>query len=277
MNNNIMKQLQQLIPIFLTLLTFFVLAFILYCFVSLLNFFPVADKIIPRIHVTDVVVGLTIYLKTSVDFAIFIGNLMSKNLGIKNRIAIEIGTALGNATGTFFVLLIWTFFKEVPLLMIAMIFLASLVLLEMAKTSLEEFVDVYKNPFLAYLLKALEISTLLFSPLLRFILPSTSTQSVGYKTFFSLLLFSFTVPLILGLDDFAGYIPLFNVVNVFGFALGVFLGHMILNVALFASPSVTIRVVKQPYIALLGSLAFVGIAVWGFVEIGKIIVQLVAH
>jgi len=277
MNNNIMKQLQQLIPIFLTLLTFFVLAFILYCFVSLLNFFPVADKIIPRIHVTDVVVGLTIYLKTSVDFAIFIGNLMSKNLGIKNRIAIEIGTALGNATGTFFVLLIWTFFKEVPLLMIAMIFLASLVLLEMAKTSLEEFVDVYKNPFLAYLLKALEISTLLFSPLLRFILPSTSTQSVGYKTFFSLLLFSFTVPLILGLDDFAGYIPLFNVVNVFGFALGVFLGHMILNVALFASPSVTIRVVKQPFIALLGSLAFVGIAVWGFVEIGKIIVQLVAH
>ncbi|HYK08395.1 MAG TPA: hypothetical protein VEW42_02765 [Candidatus Eisenbacteria bacterium] len=272
-----MKFLQQLLPIILTVLTFFALSTVLFGFIYLLNLFPIADKIIPRIHVADVVVGLTIYLKTSVDFAIFIGNLMSKNLGIKNRIAIEIGSAFGNATGTFFVLLIWTFFKEVPLLMIAMIFLASLVLLEMAKNSLEEFVEVYKNPFLIYLQKSLKKTTLLFSPVLRFILPNTNTQSVGYKTFISLLLFSFTVPLILGLDDFAGYIPLFNVVNVFGFAVGVFLGHMILNVALFASPRITIRVVKQPFIALLGSLAFVGIALWGFVEIGKIIEQLTAH
>ena len=40
----------------------------------------------------------------------------------------------------------------------------------------------------------------------------------------------------LGLDDFAGYVPLFNVVNVFGFAIGVFSGHMVLNAFLYVSP-----------------------------------------
>ena len=48
-----------------------------------------------------------------------------------------------------------------------------------------------------------------------------------------LLLFSFSVPFILGLDDFAGYVPLFNIINVFGFSLGVIGAHMLLNIALF--------------------------------------------
>lgn len=42
---------------------------------------------------------------------------------------------------------------------------------------------------------------------------------------------------------------------------------MLLNASLFASSQFTIRVVRQPIIALLGSIAFVGIALWGFVEI----------
>lgn len=241
----------------------------LYGFIHLLNLFPLADKIIPHIHLADIVVGLTIYLKTSVDFAIFIGNLMAKNPGIKSRVAIEIGTAVGNATGTFFVLLIWTFFKEVPLLMILMVFLASLVLLGMAEEGLEE---LQKIPSLLLQVKDMlhRINTV-FKPLIRFILPHASTETSAKTSFVSLALFAFSVPLILGLDDFAGYIPLFNIINVFGFALGVFLGHMLLNVALFASPNITVKIVKQPVIVLMGSLAFVGIALWGFWEIFHLI------
>ena len=85
---------------------------------------------------------------------------------------------------------------------------------------------------------------------------------------------SFSVPFILGLDDFAGYIPLFNIVNVLGFATGVFIGHMALNIALFISPQTTTRIVKNPVISFLGSLAFIGIAIWGFVEAWHLIIRM---
>jgi hypothetical protein len=84
---------------------------------------------------------------------------------------------------------------------------------------------------------------------------------------------AFTVPFILGLDDFAGYVPLFNIVNVYGFAIGVFLGHMILNIFLFISPQHTIKIVKNAYISFTGSIVFIGLAVWGLVEVFKIIFE----
>lgn len=256
---------KQFIPLVLTAVTFFVLVIILYGFIHFLNLFPVQDKIVPRFFWGDILVGLSIYLKTSVDFAMFIGNLMSKNPGMKSRIAIEIGTACGNAIGTLFVLVVWTFFKEVPLLMIVMIFLASLVLLQMAEEGLEEMQT--GNTIVKQMLRVLQLFNKPFSPLLGILLPKKQTSSGKQAVFVGLLIFSFTIPLILGLDDFAGYIPLFNIINVFGFAIGVFLGHMLLNIALFASPTTTISIVKKPLVAFLGSVAFIGIALWGFVEI----------
>jgi hypothetical protein len=86
-----------------------------------------------------------------------------------------------------------------------------------------------------------------------------------------LFLFSFSIPFILGLDDFAGYVPLFNIVNVLGFGIGVFAGHMILNIFLFLSPSRTIALVKNAYISFAGSVAFVLLAVWGLFEVIKIL------
>lgn len=258
---------KQIIPIALTVITFLILVSALFVFIHFLNLFPMQDKIIPQLHIADILVGLTIYLKTSVDFAMFIGNLMSKNSGMKSRIAIEIGTAVGNATGTFFILFVWTFFKEVPLLMVAMIFLASLVLLQMAEDGLAELRESHDHNVLALLQQFLHFVNKPFTPLLRILLPHASAETKKQTTFVSLLVFAFTIPLILGLDDFAGYIPLFNIINVFGFAFGVFLGHMLLNIALFASPNTTITLVKKPLIAFLGALAFIGIASWGFVEI----------
>lgn len=55
-------------------------------------------------------------------------------------------------------------------------------------------------------------------------------------------------------------------IHVYGFAIGVLLGHMVLNIALFLSPNRTIAVVTQPVISFLGSIAFVGLAVWGLLE-----------
>ncbi|HEY1074298.1 MAG TPA: hypothetical protein VGE59_01180 [Patescibacteria group bacterium] len=240
--------------------------------IFLLNtFVPQTASISLVIRWPDVLVGLTIYLKTAIDFAIFMGRLMDSFRGWKNRIAIEIGSALGNILGTVLILLIWTLFKEVTLLMVAMIAIASLVLLRMAEEGLEHVKDSGNNATslvtsAEWLERVLQSINKIFAPLLRYIIPEMKVSGDKNKSWWGLFGLAFSVPFILGLDDFAGYVPLFNIINVFGFATGVFLGHMILNIALFISPDSTIRIVKHPVISFIGSLAFIGLAVWGLYE-----------
>lgn len=270
------KVRDQAIALSLTVVTCGVLILLLWAEILLLNRFT-GEDIEVHIRLSDVLVGMTIYLKTSIDFAMYIGRLMDKNQGLRGRIGIEIGTALGNAAGTFLILLIWTFFKEVPWLLAIMIILAALVLIRLAEDGLEH-VDANDRAYpaamrraVAVFEKSLEKINGVISPFLSKIIPSHSLKVEHKATFMSLLLMAFTVPFILGLDDFAGYVALFNVVNVFGFAIGVFVGHMILNIFLYISPKKTIAVVKNPIISLLGSIAFVGLAIWGFVEAFKLI------
>src|SRR3990167_10054371 len=109
--------IRQVIPVALTILTFFVLSTLLYGLLLILNTFPLTDKIVLDFRKRDILIGIAIYLKTAIDFAIFIGNLMHTNPGWQKRIAIELGTAVGNAFGTFAVLIVWVVFKEIPFLM----------------------------------------------------------------------------------------------------------------------------------------------------------------
>ncbi len=268
----------QFIPLFLTFITFVVLSILLYFFLSLLNIFPLKQKIQLVLRPFDIMVGMTIYLKTSIDFALFMGNLMHTNPGWKKRIAIEIGTALGNCLGTLLVLVIWFFFKEAPILMIIMIVLAALVLFEMAEEGFEKvlgknnMVDTALH-FPIFFLKKINY---LSNPLLNRILPEMGMHAKKLS-FSKLLFFSITVPFILGLDDFAGYIPLFSIVNVLSFVIGVFLAHMILNIGLFANPTITVRITKHPIIVIIGSIAFIGIGLWGLFEAIQIGVALFLH
>lgn len=261
----------QFIPLSLTILTFFCLVGLLYLFILFLNLFSTTNKIVPDVRLADILVGLTIYLKTSIDFAIFIGNVMKHNPGWRKRIAIEAGTAGGNAAGTLLILLIWSFFREIPILMVVMIIVASLVLLKMAEESIGEFLETQKTHhpirhITVFAHQQLTHINSLFKPVLGKLIPKTSITNTQMLSFWSLALFSFTIPFILGLDDFAGYVPLFSVINVFGFCMGVFLGHMILNLGLFLAPSKTVQLVKLPLILLFGGLAFTGIALWGVYE-----------
>lgn len=272
---------EQGVPILLTIVTFFCLIALLYGAIYFLNLFPSKEKIHIVIRPQDITVGLTIYLKTAIDFAILIGNLMKSNPGWKKRIAIELGTALGNGGGTLVVLALWNFFREIPIIMAIMIFLASLVLLRMAEESLHEFVQSHKtskiHKHVHFLTQQLRIFNAIFHPVLGRLIPSTNLTKMPIFTFWSLGVFSFTIPFILGLDDFAGYIPLFSIINVFGFAIGVFLGHMLLNVSLFISPKKTVSIVSHPAVLILGGLAFVGIAGWGLYEVFHILETILYH
>lgn len=267
---------EQIIPLVATVITAGLLIGLIYLEIITLNNFTATD-ILTRIQWTDVLVGLTIYLKTSVDFAIFIGNLMSSYPGWKNRIAIEIGTAGGNALGTMIILGIWNFFKEIKILLAGMILIAALVLLKLAEESLSHVTDQEGGAKERLLTISNRIKAVLkpinkfFHGGLKYIVPNLSMKPKTNMTIVGLLTTSFMIPFILGLDDFAGYVPLFDVVNVFGFSIGVIGGHMLLNIFLFISPKTTIKVVKNPVVSILGSVAFVGLALWGFYEVYRVL------
>ncbi len=251
---------------------------ILFLEIVLLNHVAVSRSLItPHLRLPDILIGTTIYLKTSIDFAIFIGRLMAKYPGWKNRVAIEIGTALGNIAGTLAILILWDLFREVKVLMAVMIVIAALVLLRMAEEGLEHVKDEegkYKVRFWGLetvFETVLHKFNMLIAPILNRLIPKTDMKDGIAPGFRGLFILAFTIPFILGLDDFAGYIPLFNIVNVFGFGTGVFLGHMFLNIALFLSPHATIKVVKHPVISFFGSIAFVGLALFGFFEAARLI------
>lgn len=274
LNNKIIRN--QVIPISVSIVVCAILIVILYIELLTINSLS-AENISLQLSWPAVLVGMTIYLKTSVDFAILIGRMMSKNKGLKARLGIEVGTALGNALGTMAVLLVWVFVKQVNWLLALMVFLASLVLLRLAQDSLEDIIrnggDKAYDKIAKKLDRGLKFINQIFDPVLSKIIPSQALKIRTVTGFGALIALSFTVPFILGLDDFAGYVPLFNVVNVFGFAVGVFIGHMILNIFLFAAPSKTIAIVKNPAISLAGSIVFVGLAVWGLHEAYKLLLH----
>ena len=202
---------------------------------------------------------------------------MGKFHGVKNRIAIEFGTAFGNALGTMAILGIWNIFKDIEWLLILMILWAALVLFQLARDGLEHF-NESKSEFSPFIVKfvmhyegILDRINAVTGVVLHKIMPNMTMKPVGKLNLKQLFWVSFTIPFILGLDDFAGYVPLFSTVNVWGFAIGVIVGHMILNIFLFLSPSSTIKIVKNPIIALIGSFAFVILGSWGIFEVVKMV------
>lgn len=270
----------QIIPLSLTVLVLGALVFLLRISLGALNLLPIQPLSL-SLRWFDVLVGATIYLKTSIDFALLMGRLMAAHPGWRRRVAIEIGTALGNAVGTIAIIAIWVVFKDVQLLLALMIFLAALVLFELAHEGLEHFTSWesqkgIKRSLFVSLRALLGGIKKLTHPLLSRIMPDLGENLSGKSSlsWIGLLTFSMSVPFILGLDDFAGYVPLFSIVNIYGFAVGVLSAHTILNIALFLSPTRTIRAVKNAWISLLGTLVFIGLAVYGLVETGKIIAGL---
>lgn len=268
----------QTIPISLTILVFAGLGLVLFLVILGLNRLP-GPNIDLRLRWTDILAGLVIYFKTSVDFTLFIGRLMQSNQGWKKRVAIETGTALGNGGSTIIILSLWVIFKRLNVLLGTMTLLAALVLFELANEGLSHFENFrqagrIKKTLYLLIEKFLGVVLKVIHPVTSKILPDLKSKLKGDRPldWNKLFVFSLSVPFILGLDDFAGYVPLFSVVNVFGFALGVMAAHMLLNMALFLKPEATIKWVRNQWIAILGSLAFIALAVWGIVEAVRILV-----
>jgi hypothetical protein len=273
--------LSQLIPLILTVVILGILLTILHATLTLFNQIPGAVPILMIIRPADVLVGATIYLKTEIDFAILIGRLMHLYPGWRNRVALEIGSALGNAGGTILIIGLWVILKHVDLLLALMVLIASLVLFELAHSGLDyltnwESSSGIKKWLYTALNTFLDIIGIVINPLLSRIIPDLGASLRGKEglSWIRLAKFATELPFILGLDDFAGYVPLFNVVNIYGFAAGVIGAHTVLNICLFLSPRRTIDTVKNEYVSFLGTIAFIGLGIYGLIEAGKIIAGL---
>lgn len=262
----------QLLPVGLTIIICGLLIAGLWLEISFINQI-LHTNISLKARGVDILVGLTIYLKTSIDFAIYIGNLMEKNPTWKGRIAIEVGTALGNAFGTFVIIALWALFQNIPWLSALMILIAALVLFKLAEDGFRHAIQEDTTPEKWYSKTSRKIMRVLLpinhvlGKVLQYIMPNLSMKGAEEKGFFQLLKISIFIPFILGLDDFAGYLPLFDIIKIFGFAIGVFVGHMLLNMMLYISPRHTIKAVKNPIISLLGGLAFIGLGLWGIIDV----------
>jgi hypothetical protein len=263
---------EQLFPIALSGVVCMVLIGVLLFEIEVLNSHTQGALIFPKLRIVDFFIGLTVYLKTSVDFAIFIGNLMHSNEGWKSRVSIEIGTALGNALGTMAIILFWAVFKDVEWVLALMIIFAALVLFKLAEEGLEHAKETDRTypSFFRFFVRTLELvldrTNKVIAPVLKYTVPNISMRPSPRSGFWKLLRYSFFVPFVLGLDDFAGYIPLFSVTNVFGFSVGVFVAHALLTMLLYISPRRTVSFVKNPIISVLGSVAFLLLAVYGIME-----------
>lgn len=274
--------LGQLIPLVLTVVILAILLGLLHASLFLFNQIPGTIPILLIIRPQDVLVGATIYLKTEIDFAILIGRLMDIYPGWRNRVALEIGSAFGNASGTILIIGIWVLLKHVDLLLALMVFIASLVLFELARGGMEYLTDweasggLKKGIYLA-LYKFLDAVGFVINPLLSRIIPDLGAGLRGKEglSWKGLARFSVEIPFVLGLDDFAGYVPLFSVINVYGFAAGVIGAHTILNICLFLSPRRTIAAVKNEFVAFAGTIAFIGLAIYGIVESVKILMMII--
>jgi len=274
------KLIEKIIPVFLTVLTFFVLSTLLYGVLLVLDSLHLQYPIILDFRKRELLFGILIFLKTAIDFAIFMGNLMHTNPGWKKKIAIAFGTSIGNAFGTFLILTVWTLFKEIPALMVISILFSSVILLKLSEESFELFLKQKKSFIkirmpVGLLQNQLDFVNSLFRPILKFFVPDLNLTRTKKLSFINLIVFSFTIPFILGINDFAGYIPLFEYVNVFGFTLGVMLGHMLLTIGLFMLPKKTVSVVKHPIVLIGGGLAFLAIAIFGFYESFKILISII--
>ncbi len=249
--------------------------------VHLTNLLLANNPILLVFRFTDFLLGIYLYLKTSVDFAVFIGSMIHANPGWKNRIAVEWGTSLGNFVGTIAIIWVWILFHALgPIFEGTIILLASFILLELAAGSLYRLQQAgwdrstsWHHLFYKSSYSLLSLLRRFTSPFLKW-MPDVKGTMAGKKAanLTSLLLYSFTIPFVLGSDDFAGYMSIFNVVNIFPFAVGVIVGHSLLLAGIFAIPQTVEKIMAKPLTSALAVTTFLIIFTIGTIDGGKLLI-----
>jgi len=204
----------------------------------------------------QVALGVFIYLKTAVDYALFVGSLMEFNAGIPRRIAMNAGTSIGCFVGVTFIAVLWSFFREIRWLMAILLVVAGMILFKLGDGSRQHFEDVHP-----WLKKPLHVFFDMMRPIVRvftFFMPNTEL-SAGALSVGKLFVLSMIIPFALGADDLAGYMVLLSATNIFSLLIGIYLGDAIIDAALFMNQELTVKIVKNRWVSYLGALFFIGL------------------
>lgn len=238
--------LKKILLLFINFLIFLLLVFVLFSVIKKANLISGKNPISFKIIVSDILFGIFIYLKTSLDFVIYAGSFIKVNKKIKNLGAFITGTSIGNSAGVFLIIFIWAIVRNFKWFLFFAILVSSVTLFFLGSKNINEFWENYKKE--AKPGKANE------------------EEKLGNKSFKQVFISSLKLPFILGIDDFAGYIPLFNILNITSFSIGVLLGHFFLTSFILINEKPMRKVVSFKFFDLFGGLIFIAIATWGIVE-----------
>lgn len=251
--------MNNLIAIFISQSMCWIFIALSYCLIVFLNTFGL--DLSTSFDVKLALLGMTIYLKTAVDYAIFVSRLMNNNLGLVPRIAMNAGTSLGAFIGVTMVFIIWAFFNQVPILMFIMLVIAGCILLELGEGSEEHYKELPEK-----IKKPVRLFFKILSPVYKkiiFFLPDFSTNDKK-RTFWNLFFYSAIIPFILGIDDLAGYMSLMTPTNVFSFLCGIYIADSIIDAFLFMKPEITIKIIKNKWISFIGAIFFITLGLLSF-------------
>ena len=255
---------KQLLPISVSLSFFIIFSYLTYFILKYINTLnAVEEKILITIIYEQVVLGMFIYLKTAVDYAIFVGRLMDKNQGIKKRLAMNIGTSLGCFFGVSLILIIWSIFKEVKIIMFILLLFSGMILIGLGDNSQEHFHDMNKN-FKTPVQVFFNITRPIVN-MFTFFMPegSMKAKTLDLK---SLFIYSAILPFILGADDLAGYMVLMSISNVFSLLIGIYLADAVIDIFLFTNRKLTTKFVKNKFISYFGAIFFIIIGVLSIIK-----------
>ena len=255
---------KQVLPVFLSLTIFSICGVLTFGLLHILNSLDIVTIKIPLAFIwTQFFLGIFIYLKTSVDYALFVGGLMEKNPGIPNRIAMNVGTQVGCFLGVTAIVILWVFFKEIHWLMAILLIVAGNILIGLGDGSQEHFETlptVFRKP--------LEVFFKLARPIVKlftFFMPHSEMKPISMSTK-ALFFVSGIIPFALGADDLAGYMVLMAPINIFSLLLGIYFGDAIIDIALFSNPKITVRIVKNKWVSYFGALFFIGLGILSIIH-----------
>ena len=259
----------QIVPIVVSLGGAIVFVGLTFLTILLLNSVDgINNKINLEISFIQIFLGMFIYLKTAVDYAIFVGMMMEKNAGMYKRIAMNAGTSVGCYIGVSLILVLWYFFKEINWLMFILLIISGAVLLSLGDASQEHFGKINKM-----LKRPIELFFNFVRPVVKaltFFMPEGNFKPKKMRVW-QLFLFSGLLPFLLGADDLAGYMALMNPINVFSLLIGIYFADAIIDILLFCNRNLTIKIVKNKWIIYIGTIFFIVLAFISFYGAIKII------
>lgn len=254
---------KQLLPLSISFGLFAVFVILTAGIIHLLNTLGFSQKLSLQIIWAQIGLGIFIYLKTAVDYAIFVGSLMEHNDGIPRRIAMNAGTSIGCFIGVSIIAVLWTFCKEIHWLMVILLVIAAMVLFKLGDGSQDHFDSI--PAWLRYPLALFFDLTRPIVKVLTWFMPSSELKS-GALSVGRLFILSMIIPFALGADDLAGYMVLLTTGNIFSLLIGIYFGDAVIDAGLFANQELTVKIVKNRWVSYFGAIVFIALGIMSLVH-----------